>query len=261
MEKILIIGSNGYIGSNIVKELESNNRLVIRADTASSKSENYYCIDIRAKEAVFSLIKNVSPTIVYHLAGLSSLDKCERDKELAYAINVSGTVNIVAAIASLNPNCKLVFMSSDYVFEGTAGRYKETSEKKPTTQYGITKATAEDYVLTLSNSLVCRTSNVFGHGGNFYNFLIEKISHNEKIEAFEDAQYTPTYIGYLIDSIIKLADSKFKGVIHIAGPDVVSRFDFAKQLATMYDKGREELVARSKKGSTLIAANSSLPLS
>ena len=71
MEKILIIGSNGYIGSNIVKELESNNRLVIRADTASSKSENYYCIDIRDKEAVFSLMKNVSPTIVYHLTDLS----------------------------------------------------------------------------------------------------------------------------------------------------------------------------------------------
>ena len=261
--RILVIGSNGYIGSNLVFEFKrqgfSNNEC---ADVAASKAEGYHQIDIRLQSSVREVFSHTRPDVVFHLAGISSLDECERDMEKANLVNVVGIDNVANEVASRD-GCKLVFMSSDYVFDGMAGGYAEDSDRSPRTYYGRTKVMAEDIITSkLLDYIICRSSNVYGHGGNFYNFIMSKLRAGEQIGAYNNTKYTPTYIGCLTSSLLMLVDRDFRGVIHVAGKDSLSRFEFTKLLAASYDIRLGGLVVpQSRPIESLVSADSSLDTS
>ncbi len=213
-------------------------------------------MDITNPLELSQVIEEIKPDIIIHAAGFSNLRLSEQSPDTAYKINAIGTKNIVDAITS---KTKLIYLSSDYVFDGAKGNYRETDYPYPKTVYGKTKLEAETYIKAhLDNYIIIRTANVYGRGGNFFNFLLSELDQNKPIEAFSDTYYTPTYIDYLIDCIKKLLEKDYKGTIHIVGKEAVSRYEFALKMARVLNKDTELIRSVSQPKDGFIATNSSL---
>lgn len=257
--RILITGSQGYIGSNLRKYLQDEEYDVYGLSSRNVQEEKTYRADIIDSQKIFDILRVLKPAIIIHTAALSSLNECEKNTELAMRINVEGTRSIINAVRKINPDIKLIFMSTDYVFDGKRGNYREDDEVDPQTSYGKTKAISEnDIKNNLENYTICRTANVFGRGGNFFNFVLDALERNRTIGVYKDAFFTPTYIGYLMSSIKELIEMDYRGIIHIAGSERMSRYDFALKMAEAFGKDKT-LIKPIKRGSgELIAKDSSL---
>jgi dTDP-4-dehydrorhamnose reductase len=257
--KIIITGAGGYLGSNIKDYYTSKGFAVYCLTSKETQEEHSYQIDMTRTNILY-IINKINPNAIIHTAAMSSLNECEKHPELAMKINVQLTRDIVKAINTLNPNIKLIFISSDYVFDGRNGGYIEKDRTDPVTVYGKTKALSEKYITSnLKNYIICRTSGVYGRGGgNFFNFILKALQENRPLDVLEDTFFTPTYIEYLLDSIKALLDLDFKGIIHIAGKERISRFAFAQQIAIIL--GKDKMLIRPVKGlvSGLISKDSSL---
>ena len=258
-KRVLITGADGYIGSNLKDFFEKKGFDVYSVTIVESKKEKFYQVDVTDEEKILKIIKDVNPYYIIHTAGISSLGLCEKDKDLAWKTNVGGTRNIISAIKKVNPEIKLVFLSSDYVFSGDVGNYKEKDKVKAKTYYGKTKIESEnDIKSSLKKYIICRTANVYGRGGNFFNFLYENITQNKSIDVFEDTFYTPTYINYLVASVYSLIESDFIGIIHIAGTEKVSRYEFAVLMTKILNKPKKLIIKSTQPKGGMIAKDSSL---
>jgi len=257
--KILITGASGYVGSNLRKYLKNKAYDVYGLTSKEVQEEKMYRMDITNLQFLFNILNDIKPDVIIHTAAVNSLNECEKNHELAMKINVETTKNIVEAICNLGLGAKLVFMSSDYVFDGEKRNYKEDDEVNPQTFYGKTKVMSENYITEyLKNYIICRTANIYGKGGNFFNFVSEALAQNKAIDVFDDVIYTPTYIDYLLDSLRALIEMDYKGVIHIAGSERLSRYDFALKMAEVLGKDKA-LIRPIKQGAMgLIAKDSSL---
>lgn len=257
--KVVITGAEGYIGSNLKSHFEKNGYEVYSLTLVDSKKERYYQVNITEKDRVMEVLEKINPDVVIHTAGISSLNQCEKDKDLAWKVNVAGTRNIIEAIKKVNPSIKLIFMSSDYVFDGEKGDYKEDDETKPKTYYGVNKLESEkDIKKELENFIICRTANVYGRGGNFFNFLHDSLIQEKSVDVYDNVFYTPTFIDYLTDSVLKLVESDFKGIIHVAGREKISRYFFALVMADVLNKPKELVTDSKQPEDGLISKDSSL---
>lgn len=253
--KVLITGADGYIGSNLSKFLGNKEYNVLLSSL--NNGDDFIKLDVTNNKNVDSVISKYEPDVIIHTAGLSSLAICEKDPELANKVNFLGTKTIVDSVKG--KDVKLVFLSSDYVFDGKKGDYKEEDETIPTTQYGKSKKLAEDYIKKeLDNYIIVRTANVYGNNGSsFFNFLMNNFKNGSQVEVFDNVFFTPTYIVSFMENIDLLLSQDFKGTIHVTGSDIVSRYQFASMLAKAYGFN-SELVTKIKSDSPLIAKDSSL---
>lgn len=257
-KKIIITGADGYIGSNLCAYFQEKNFKIFPWVLNKGKIKNSFTVNITDENKVFSVIKKIKPDVIIHTAGISNLKGCEENKEFR-DINVKGTSNIVKAINRTGKNIKLIFFSSDYVFDGKRGNYKEKDKRFPHTFYGKTKLISEKEIeKSLKDYIILRTANVYGKGGNFFNFLMENLNENKKLEVFDDVFYTPTHIDYLIKSIYELIKKDWKGAIHIAGREKTSRYQFALKMAAVLGKDKELIKPAHQPKGGLIAKNSAL---
>lgn len=256
--KILVTGASGYVGCNLRKYLEGIGYDVYALTSKEVRGEKTYQVNTTDPQKLFSVLDSVKPDVIVHTVALSSLSECEKNPELAMKLNVETTRNIIDAVREIDKNAKLIFMSSDYVFDGERGYYKEDDQINPRTVYGKTKVLSEaDIRECLANYIICRTANVYGGGGNFFNFVFDALEQNKIVDVFDDVFYTPTYMGYLLDSLRALIELDFKGVIHVAGRERLSRYDFALKMAETLRKDKA-LVRPVKAVGKLVAKDSSL---
>jgi len=261
-KRVLITGGDGYIGSNLNLWLKKRGYEVILSVNRKTGKKNCFQADITDSRKISNLINQVKPDVIVHTAGISNLNLCEKEPEIAKKINLQGTKNIIEAINKVNSRIKLVFFSSEYVFLGDKGNRKETDDTRPKTIYGKSKLDAEKAVKEkINNFVICRTANVFGKGGNFFTFITDSLKGNKQIEVFDDTFFTPTYIDYLCDSLEKVINSDFRGIIHIAGQDRVSRYDFALKIAQSLNKDANLIKPVKQPREGLITKDSSLDIS
>jgi len=258
-KKIIITGASGYIGSNLKKYFQSKKFEVFSFDLNGPKEKNSFQVDITDEKGVLASIKKIQPDIIIHTAGISNLAGCEKDKKMAQDINVAGTSNIIKNINKTDPGIKMIFFSSDYVFDGTKGNYKEKDKKLPKTYYGKTKLASErEIAKNLKNYIILRTANVYGRGGNFFNFILDNLKNNNPVEVFDDVFYTPTYIDYLLDSLGALIERDWNGIIHIVGKEKTSRYKFALKMAEVLGRDKKLISPVHQPKNGLIAKDSSL---
>ena len=234
MSKILITGGNGYIASQLVIDFTKNGFDVVCSSRSNRETNSDYYFDERENNAYISIIDSAQPDIVIHTAWINSIDICENDKNLADTVNVFWSKYLLEAIRIVNPDIKLVFFSSDYVFQGNKGGYTERDECNPATYYGKNKVFVEDLIHSSGlKYLIIRTANVYDHGGKFFNFLFSNLSRNQSVDVFYDTFFSPTYMRYFTDSVIQLLSKNIEGVVHLAGKERISRYNFAFQLASV----------------------------
>ena len=185
------------------------------------------------------------PEVVLHLAAMADVGTAEREREGATAVNSRAT----AAIARLceQRGARLVFVSTEYVFDGKQGYYREDETPSPTTHYGRTKLEAERSVMELASRWsILRTSIVYGWPApgkqNFAPWLIKRLRSGESYHGPTDVYRTPIYIGDFADGIERLVVGDFMGIHHVAGRDWVSMFDFAVAVARAFNLDEAQVV-------------------
>ena len=240
MKKNLVIGASGLVGEHLINSLAASGEDFVstyRTNPISSAQQ----LDICHGEQVKSFFEKFQPDIAFLPAALTNVDYCEGNPELAYMTNVTGTKNVVEASNSVG--ARLIFFSTDYIFDGTAGPYDESATANPTNVYGQQKLLAEHYIAAQSlNYLIIRTTVVYGwerQRKNFVHRLLKSMREGIPIKVPKDQIGTPTYAPDLAQYAIKLSKTDLKGVVNVAGTDWVSRYEFALEAARIFDLPQE----------------------
>jgi dTDP-4-dehydrorhamnose reductase len=190
--------------------------------------------DAVALEKVFSEIR---PDLVVHLAAMADVNACEREPAAATAVNLSSTAEIVKHCQFYG--ARLLFVSTEYVFDGNWGFYREDAIPNPATYYGRTKWEAERVVANLDAAgAVLRTSLVYGWTGpgrrNFVPYLVKRLQRGETYRGDTGVMRSPIYVEHLADSIARLVEVFHHGIHHVAGNNWVSMYDFARAVAAEF---------------------------
>ncbi|TAL52943.1 MAG: SDR family oxidoreductase [Nanoarchaeota archaeon] len=228
MEKVLVIGASGQVGMASMKVFSKDFKVV--GTYYKNKKNNLVRLDITDKNETSKLIEKEKPDIVLLLSGNISIDFCEDNPEEAKKINVEGTRNVVDSIIG----AKLVFLSTEYVFDGKNGPYSETDNPHPINVYGKTKLDAEKIVQKSKNHLIVRSTLIFSLGydeKNLLHIIVKSLKQGKKIEVVDDQLTCPISADNLAEALADLIRKDSKGIYNVAGPQRMSRFEFAIRAA------------------------------
>lgn len=222
--KVLVTGVNGQLGYDVVKELKRRKIVYI----AAGRTE----FDITDADATKKFIKENMPDAVIHCAAYTAVDRAEDEPEKAFAVNAEGTRNI--ALVCREIDAKMIYISTDYVFDGSAERPYEVDDKKaPLGVYGKSKAKGEEYVCNiLEKFFIVRISWVFGiNGSNFVKTMLKIGKEREKISVVNDQIGSPTYTADLAKLLCDMVITDKYGVYHATNEGgVISWYDFACEI-------------------------------
>lgn len=238
--KILITGANGFLGHYLVESLLNTNYSIIATGKGNSRlsfsADNflYTEMDFTNAASVNEIFDTYNPEIVIHAGAMSKPDECELNKDLAYNVNVQGSINLLEA-AKLH-NCFFSFISTDFIFDGEKGNYLEEDLPAPVNFYGQTKLFAEEYVKEYKgNWNIIRTILVYGKPNsgrqNLLTIIKRKLETKEGYNVFDDQIRTPTYVGDLANGIITAITKKATGVFHISGNEELSPYEMGCKTA------------------------------
>lgn len=236
MERLLITGASGLLGSKIV-ELTGENYDVIPLHNTKPLHLNSSKLDITNRKEVFNLFNTIRPDVVIHTAAETNVDRCETQKELAWKINVDGTRNVAEACSEAN--AKMVYISTDYVFNGETGLYVEEDTPNPINHYGVTKLEGENQVKKLcKNYVILRTSVLYGWHSwkqNFVIWVMNSLKQKKEISIVEDHFNTPTLADNLAEITIEAVQKNLRGLYHASGSQRISRYEFAQQITKAFN--------------------------
>lgn len=240
--KILIIGASGLVGGSLYKEFNKNSHQVIGTYN-NFPLPGLFKLDITNKSEVEKVIKKVKPDWVLHPAAYANVDGCERNPELCYKINWQGVKNVVDSLRQ--NNLPFLFFSTDYIFDGKSGPYKEDDEASPLSVYGKVKLEMENYIKSnLNNYLIIRTCNVFGWEPQGKNFVVRLIGDCPQrglspIKIVTDQIGSPTYVGTLTKAIKYLVEKGYAGVYNVSGRETLNRYQFALLIAQVFNLNKD----------------------
>ena len=235
--RALVIGGSGFIGRYVSQRLAASGHTVFSTYNSRPPADDgasWRQVEITDPAALDTLFALAQPDAVVHLAAMADVGTAERNPEAATAVNVTATETI--ARLSERHSSRLLFVSTEYVFDGRSGPYAEVDTPAPTTQYGRTKYQAEQGVARLvSNWAILRTSIVYGWPApsrrNFVPMLADRLRNGEPYHAPTNVHRSPVYVEHLVDDIVRLVETDHTGIHHIAGSDWVSMHDFAVTVA------------------------------
>lgn len=221
--KYLITGGTGQLGYDIVKELISRGKLEYIAPTTKE-------MNITNKDEVEKVILDYKPNVIFHCAAYTAVDKAEEDRENCYNVNVNGTKNIVEVAKKIN--AKVVYISTDYVFDGTKKTEYETEDiTNPINYYGYTKLLGEKEVQQLNDYLIVRISWAFGENGkNFVKTMLNLAETKTELSIVSDQIGSPTYTKDLSKLLLDMIENNKKGLFFATNEDFCSWYEFAEYI-------------------------------
>lgn len=237
--RLLVTGASGLLGHKLVKRaLEKNHEVYSIYKENQTDLGKPIKIDLTNRDLVFETITNIKPQVIVHAAAYTDVDGCETNKELALKVNAEATRHIAMASAELNSH--LIYVSTDYVFNGEKGLYTEEDQPNPINYYGYTKLKGEEYVKKYAKAwCIARTSVVYGwhltKKLNFATWLINNLSKRKEVKVLIDQHVSPTLNTNLAEMLLEIAEKRFNGILHTAGAARVSRYEFALKLAEVFN--------------------------
>lgn len=241
MKKILIIGSNGLLGQKISglfllsKYYQTLNASI--EDKSYINNAEYIQLDITKREDVFKVVDSFEPDVIINTAAITNVDYCETNREVAWRVNVKGVENLVYA-ARLSGS-KIIHFSTDYVFDGKKGPYSEDDTPNPISYYGRTKLASENVLKTSGIQFtIIRTMILFGIAKNvkenFALWVYKNLSDSKPINVVTDQFGNPTLVDDLALAVLRIVEYDKNGLYHIAGKDILSRYQFAIAIADKF---------------------------
>jgi dTDP-4-dehydrorhamnose reductase len=224
--RVTLFGASGLLGRELVREL-SDNALNSEQLTALSSKD----ADLRDDVRVRDVIRDSRPDWVILSAAYTDVDGCESKPDLAFAVNCEGAVNV--AEAAREAGSRLLFLSTDYVFDGSKLSPYETSDaRNPASVYGKSKARAEERLLEiLPEVCIVRTSWLFGHGGKCFPATIMKLAATRpEISVVNDQRGSPTFTRDLASALVQLCRAFARGIVHVTNSGNCTWYDFAGEI-------------------------------
>ena len=231
--KFLVTGSAGLVGQQVVKDLSKSHQVFSCYNESKPEYGNSVKMDLKNREMISSILTEKKPDIVIHLGAMTGVDLCEKEKTSASEINTKATEIIAKECSKLNSF--LVYVSTDYVFDGNLGMYKEDDVTNPLGFYGKSKLEGEKVVQNFStNWCIARTSTPFGlhpTKKSFPMWVIENLQKQKQIDVLIDQFTSPTYIPNLSRMLIEISERHITGIVHAAGASKISRYQMASMIS------------------------------
>jgi dTDP-4-dehydrorhamnose reductase len=240
---VLVTGASGFIGARVAAYLSLmwitggtwfTNQAISVADC------DMFQLDVRKYDHVLNLIaKRLKPRVIVHIAGTKDIKFCQAHQAEAWRLHVEGTKNVVNACKEID--ARIVYISTDCVFNGHKAKYTESDATEPFNTYGATKYAGERIVLNSGlKSLIIRASLLFGwslrgQASNYVLQVLESLRDRKNVEAATNLYNTPALIDHAAEIIARLAmDYSSEGTVHLAGKDRISRYEFARLIARVF---------------------------
>ena len=239
--RILVTGSNGFVGSHVVKQLLDEGYEVLASSRSPDLSAfgiygnyQFHQMDITDPAAIHDIFEQWKPEAIIHCAAISKPDECETNQAKAYLINVESTVQLLLYAA--DQQCFFVHLSTDFIFNGSAGMYQEDAIPDPINYYGKTKVAAEEVVKEYTQDwAIVRTVLVYGKPlfgrDSFINMIAKKLQRNEPFKVVNDQYRTPTYVQDLARGIAVIIRRRATGIFNICGKNLLTPYQMAIKTA------------------------------
>jgi dTDP-4-dehydrorhamnose reductase len=228
MEKILLLGAGGQVGQEIAKLLPE----AVKVYHAHGSGRH---IDFLEDSSLTVLLDDVSPDVVINAVAMTNVDNCETDKERAFRINADAVKEI--GMFCIENRTKLIHISTDYIFDGISGHYSESSPPNPINYYGLSKSVGEAYASMVPDSMIVRTSGVYGHASNFPLFVYSRMREHENVDVM-NGYYSPIHASHLARGIVDLLKMDYIGIINIAGVRA-SRMEISTAIKNLFNLSAE----------------------
>ncbi len=247
MKRLLITGGSGFLGGNLIQLAKEGWTVCATYNSRpfSDQGITIASMDLSKEKAIQDLVEKMQPDVIIHTAAWSNLDECENDPEKAFHINATAT-EILAELSS-QLDCRLIYVSSDMVFDGEKGDYEESDQALPISVYGKTKLTGEKFVKSVcSDYVVARSALIYGkpvtNSSSFSDWMIRRIEKGETVNLFTDQYRTPVLVDDLAGALLELADMTFNGIVHLGGKSRVDRYTFGLRLSEIKNFPKERLL-------------------
>lgn len=220
VERILITGAGGMLGRDLARVLAGRQLTLL----------DHAACEVTDAKIVESRIAAAGPEVVVHLAAFTKVNECERDPIKAFRVNAEGTRNVARAAASCG--ARLIYMSTDYVFDGKSGTpYQESDPVLPLNVYGRSKLEGEHQAAAFPGTLIVRGGWLFGRGGrNFVEAILAQAREGKRPKVVTTQVGTPTWTAHLGRTIAALLDRGVAGVVHVPAGGSCSWFEFAQAI-------------------------------
>ena len=237
--KIMILGANGFTGRRILKRLSSKHQVLacsLHPDILPEEGYDFHILDMQNVDATDALLNNFRPDVIINASAMSVVDYCEQHPEEAYALNVTAVKHL--AEYSQSNSCRLIHLSTDFVFDGTATEaYTETDTTNPINYYGKTKQWSEEVIeQACTNYAIARIEVVYGkpfngQHGNIVHLVKTRLENGQSIRVVSDQFRSPTWVEDIARAIESLLSDKYQGIYHICGGETMSVADIAYRVA------------------------------
>lgn len=220
--KVMIIGSEGMLGHDLVETLKPHHEV---------ETTTINTLDITRLDKTRETIKEINPEVVIHAAAYTDVDGSESKEDLAYEVNALGSRNV--AVGCLEADASLVYISTDYVFDGRKGTsYQEYDKTNPLSVYGKSKLQGETFIRDiLSKFYIVRTSWLYGeHGPNFPATMLKLAQENDTIQVVDDQFGSPTFTKDLAHGLKLLIEKPAYGIYHLTNSDYCSWYEYAQEI-------------------------------
>jgi dTDP-4-dehydrorhamnose reductase len=219
--RVTLFGASGLLGQELVRELDRDQLTALSSPDA----------DLRDHARIRGVIRDSRPDWILLSAAYTDVDGCESNRDLALAVNCEGAVNV--AEAAREAGSRLMFLSTDYVFDGSKrSPYEISDARNPTCVYGESKARAEERLLEiLPEVCIARTSWLFGHGGKCFPATILKLaSTRPEISVVNDQRGSPTFTRDLASALVELCRADARGIVHVTNSGNCTWYEFATEI-------------------------------
>jgi dTDP-4-dehydrorhamnose reductase len=240
--KILITGANGLLGQHLIQELLHRQFTVVATSKGPSRLPfepsaqfSYRTLDITDELNLENVMEEERPDVVVHAAAMTQVDECEKNPDLCEKTNVFGTTQLLVDAEAHSQY--IIYLSTDFVFDGLNGLYREDDDLRPINFYGFTKMQAEAIMHTSEIPwAIVRTCLVYGNPlqgtrSNIVNWVRESLQEGEPIKVVSDQLRTPTYVGDLAKGLVEMINRKATGIYHLSGKEQLTPYQMALKTA------------------------------
>jgi len=230
--RILITGASGMLGATFIEKWRDKFEIFAtdKESFTNSPAKNFMGFDM-LNDSYDVLINWAKPDVIIHCAAITNVDYCEDNTEQAMAVNAE-SVNKSLKYGS---NARLIFISSDAVFPDGIYMATEKDQTSPENIYGKTKEAGEKYIKDASGNHIAIRTTIVGKNINpsyqgFVEWIVNSVKNGKEIMLFEDVLFTPITIWHLANEIEWIISSNISGIIHVAGCEPISKYDFGKKI-------------------------------
>jgi dTDP-4-dehydrorhamnose reductase len=247
VRRILITGASGFLGSYLLRKIPPDIKVMAQYNSTQpiTAIRNIQTIKLNFENPDLQVLQRFSPDVIIHAGAWTRIDDCEQNPSLSKRVNVDFTTKLSRLASDIK--ARMIFLSTDQVFDGTNPPYSEKSSVNPLNIYARHKLSAERMVLqTVENSVVARSALIYGKAlhqkPTFTEKMYVSLKNNQPVKVFIDEFRTPILVQNLAEALWELTENSFCGVIHLGGSERVSRFQMGEKMCDLFGLNKKILV-------------------